>query len=136
MNYLKIIIIIIALLGIDLLTKYAFFNLELIPNVRLPSFNTGISFSIIVNQFFVEIITIVFLSVICYLLSVKKIPPMIGILLISWSLGNLIDRLFLWGVRDFIWLGFGAVFNVADIYINLGVLYAIWFEFIKPWLSK
>lgn len=61
MHYFKIIGVIFVLLGIDLYTKYLFFDLGLLPNRFEATLNTGISFSIPVNQLAVEIVTIVFI---------------------------------------------------------------------------
>lgn len=131
MIFFKTIPLIITLLFIDLLTKYIFFDMQYLQGIFQASFNTGISFSLPVNQLFVETITIIFIFAILYLLSQKKIHPIIATFIIAWALGNLLDRLFLWWVRDFIWLGFGPVFNVADVYINLAVFYFILFELKK-----
>jgi signal peptidase II len=120
--------IIFLLLIIDLITKYLFFDMELIQNIFHATFNTWISFGIGIPQSAIQIITSLFLICIIYLLHIKKIHPVIAILIIAGGLGNLLDRIFLWWVRDFIRLGFGPVFNVADIYINLAVVYYILFE--------
>lgn len=128
MSYFKLFSIILLLLLIDLVSKYLFFDMQYLQDIFHASFNTGISFSLPVNQLFVETITIIFIFAILYLFSQKKIHPIIVVLIISWALGNLLDRLFLWWVRDFIWLGFGAIFNIADLYITLGVIYYILFE--------
>ncbi|MFA7284795.1 MAG: signal peptidase II [Candidatus Absconditabacterales bacterium] len=130
MSHFKIIASVIALLAIDIVTKYLFFNLELLPGIFEATFNTGISFSISINQVMVQIITIIFIGVLARLTNKKTIHPRIGILLIAGALGNLVDRILLGGVRDFIWLGFGPVFNIADVCITLGACYLVIFEFI------
>jgi|GEM_PF-6655597 len=61
MSHFKIIASVIALLAIDIVTKYLFFNLELLPGIFEATFNTGISFSISINQVMVQIITIIFI---------------------------------------------------------------------------
>lgn len=50
--------------------------------------------------------------------------------LLAGTLGNLVDRVFLDGVRDFIYIGSRfPVFNFADIYLNVGVCLFIIPEF-------
>ncbi len=50
-----------------------------------------------------------------------------GIFVFSGTIGNLIDRIFLGYVRDFIDLGFWPSFNFADIYNTSGVLLLVVF---------
>lgn len=119
---------IFLLLIIDLITKYLFFDMELAQSFFHATFNNGISFGIGMPQIYIQIITSLFLLLVIYLLFTKKIHPVIAVLIIAGWLGNLLDRIFLWWVRDFIRLGFGPVFNIADIYINLAVMYFILFE--------
>ncbi len=45
---------------------------------------------------------------------------------ISGSLGNLLDRLFRGFVVDFIDIRLFPIFNLADMFINLGVLVLLW----------
>lgn len=123
--------IIFLLLIIDLITKYLFFDMELAQNIFHATFNTGISFGIGIPQSIIQTVTTLFLFLIIYLLFTKKIHPIIAALILAGGLWNLLDRIFLWWVRDFIRLGFGPVFNVADIYINLAVVYYILFELKK-----
>lgn len=52
------------------------------------------------------------------------IPPM---MILAGSVGNLIDRLMLGYVRDFIKIGSWPVFNFADILITVGCLLSIVF---------
>lgn len=49
-----------------------------------------------------------------------------AILLIAGALGNTIDRIFLSGVRDFIFIGNRfPVFNIADILLTCGIILVI-----------
>lgn len=131
MSYFKVILSIVVLLLIDLISKYAFFDLGLLPDIFRSTFNTGISFSIAFNQVIIQIISLLFIISISVLVAKKKINAVIAALLIAWALGNLLDRFFLGWVRDFIWLGMWPIFNAADIYISLGACYAIIFELIE-----
>jgi len=55
-------------------------------------------------------------------------------LVLGGGLGNLIDRIYLGAVADFLWIGFGAlqtgIFNVADVAILFGVLFLIFEDLI------
>ena len=47
-------------------------------------------------------------------------------LIISGAIGNLIDRIFLGYVRDFISIRlFSFVFNIADLWVTLGVIFFV-----------
>lgn len=51
--------------------------------------------------------------------------------IISGLIGNLIDRIILGYVRDFVAVGFWPVFNLADAYNCTGVVLILWFFFKK-----
>ncbi len=129
MRYFKFVLIVLVLVVIDYVSKFLFYDMGIASLILPPTFNTGISFWIAVFPRLVKTITILFLVIISYLTLSKKINLRVGIFLIAGSLGNFIDRLRLWGVRDFIWLGRGAVFNIADVYITIGVVLALWKEY-------
>lgn len=129
MRYFKFICIFIALVAVDLIAKFLFYDMGIFSQLLPPTFNTGISFWISVYPRLVKSITVLFLIIISYLTFNKKINPWVGIFLIAGCVGNFIDRLWLGGVRDFIRLGFGAVFNIADVYITIGVILALWKEY-------
>ena len=65
----------------------------------------------------------------------KGIEKYAYIMLLGGSLGNIFDRLFYSKVPDFIDLHFNNfnwfIFNVADIFITLGVILLIYLEFRK-----
>lgn len=94
-----------------------------------PGFNTGASFSILSNATtFLIIFSIPVIAMMNYLIISNKVSKSkffkisIGIIL-GGTIGNLIDRIAFGGVRDFIYLksiNF-AIFNFADIFINIGV---------------
>ena len=44
------------------------------------------------------------------------------ILVISWALWNWYERIFNWKVIDFLAINNFSIFNLADVYITLGVL--------------
>lgn len=92
--------------------------------------NTGAAFSILQNSTFALIIlSIVSLFVMLYLI-IKNIENVFFIdifflsILAAGILGNLYERLHLGYVRDFFNLNFinFPIFNISDIFINIGVL--------------
>jgi len=94
--------------------------------------NAGAAFSLFQGSWALFVgISIVSIAVIFYLvLSRRYVFPGSSVafgLVLGGALGNLIDRLWLRQVIDFIDIGLGAhrwpTFNVADIGVTLGVLY-------------
>ena len=91
--------------------------------------NTGAAFSLFQGQrIFLIIISIIVIVVtlVYYKNKEYKLPL---VLILAGTIGNLIDRIFLGHVRDFIDLKFWPVFNIADTSIVIGVfllLYKLW----------
>ena len=56
-------------------------------------------------------------------------------MVVGGSLGNLLDRIYYYAVPDFIDLHFGTyhwyIFNVADIFITVGIIGLLFVEFMK-----
>lgn len=100
-----------------------------------PGFNTGASFSMFSNAtLFLIIFSVPVIAFMIYAIISNKISKSVffkislGILL-GGTIGNFIDRIAFGGVRDFIYLksiNF-AIFNFADIFINIGVYMLIGF---------
>ena len=103
--------------------------------------NTGIGFglaSLETNIFYhilTTIITIVNLALIFFLLKAKGIYTYLFALIIGGSLGNLFDRIYYYAVPDFIDIHVGNfhwfIFNVADIFITVGIISFIFTELLK-----
>lgn len=114
------IIFIITLILLDQISKYFFYDNAFFQNLPFfePSFNTGISRSLPVNLILIIILSIIISALILIWYKKNYIWKRATIFLIWWTLGNLIDRIFLWWVRDFI-LAFKRfpVFNLADTFI-------------------
>lgn len=98
------------------------------------SFNTGAAFSMMSGaRLFFIIVSLIASVVIIYLLisnnwGFTKFNKIALSLMLGGAVGNLIDRIMLGGVRDFIYfksINF-AIFNVADICVTIGgCLFAI-----------
>ncbi len=96
--------------------------------------NTGMAFSLLTGKtIFLAVITAIALIVMAYFLYIKpqgdKFERFCFILIFAGGVGNLIDRVFQGYVIDyfeFLFMDF-AIFNVADVYVCVGVgLYAIY----------
>lgn len=104
--------------------------------------NTGMAFSLLSGKtIFLAGVTSVALVVMAYFLFVKKYGDKFErfcfILIFAGGVGNLIDRIFQGYVIDyfeFLFMDF-AIFNVADVYVCVGVglyaLYTFYTEFYK-----
>ena len=113
---------------------FSFLNFYLI-------WNTGIGFGLaameanIFYHILTAIITIVNLVLIFFLLKVRGIYSYLLALIIGGSLVNLFDRIYYYAVPDFIDIHLGNfhwfIFNVADIFITLGIIGLIFAELIR-----
>jgi len=128
------IIIVISIILVDQLTKYLLYgiNMSLIGDFLWleEAFNTGASFGMFENgTLFFIIISTPLIALMCYVLISKrpmftKFLKICVAVLLGGTIGNYIDRIFLGGVRDFIYfksINF-AIFNVADIAITVGTI--------------
>ena len=146
-KYIIEVLLFAALVAVDLLTKYLVFDLldgktsvvvlDKIFSIRLAR-NTGASFSILSGQLtFLTVMPIIAIAAIGVLLVVRPNTPknmrLGAILIAAGALGNLIDRLVLGYVRDFIdyvfldtFFGIDfAIGNVADLFLLMGVVMLI-----------
>ena len=82
-----------------------------------------------------SIIILVNIALIFILIKSKSIYSYFIALIIGGSLGNLFDRIYYYAVPDFIDFHFGNyhwfLFNVADIFITLGIIGLIFIELFK-----
>jgi signal peptidase II len=137
-------IIVFIILTLDQLTKFlASKNLEL--NNPLPIikgvfnltlvYNRGAAFGIFKNQFYLFILSSIAAVILIY--SVLKKNKRNNLytfslsLILGGALGNLIDRIFLGYVVDFLDFRIWPVFNLADSAITLGALLLGWQIFIR-----
>ena len=94
--------------------------------------NTGVGFGImsleanIYYHILTIIIAIINVVLIYYLFKVRGIQIYFVALILGGSLGNLFDRIYYYAVPDFIDFHIGNfhwfIFNVADIFITLGII--------------
>jgi len=148
---MKKIIIILTLFFIDRLSKMYLINLQstgtdidfyIFPFLNFYLvWNTGIGFGLaamesnIYYHILTSIIAIVNIGLIFFLIKSKGIYAYSIVLIIGGSLGNLFDRIYYYAVPDFIDLHFGNyhwfIFNVADIFITVGIIGLIFAELSK-----
>ena len=103
--------------------------------------NSGIGFGLaamesnIYYHILTSIIAIVNIGLIFFLIKSKGVYAYLIALIIGGSLGNLFDRIYYYAVPDFIDLHIGNyhwfIFNVADIFITVGIIGLIFAELSK-----
>ena len=103
--------------------------------------NTGIGFGLasLESNIFYHILTAIIAAVnlvlIIFLIKSKGIYAYLIALIIGGSLGNLFDRIYYYAVPDFIDLHLGNyhwfIFNIADIFITVGIIGLISVELLK-----
>ena len=143
-------VIIIIIFSFDRISKLYILNLAETKNyvdIYFNSFlnfhliwNTGIGFGLLPSEtkFYYNLITIliILINIIILVMVVKSNDYKIFFLLmiLGGSFGNLFDRLYYSAVPDFIDFHYGNfhwfVFNVADIFITIGIICLIIVEFI------
>ena len=135
-KYTNIIIFTTLLILLDQISKYFFYDKWLFSDrwIIQSAFNTGISRSLPIPQLITIILTIIIILAVIYYHHKKQISTRATIFIIWWAIWNLIDRIFLWWVRDFI-LAFKRfpIFNLADIFINIGLILIVLKEFFWFW---
>ena len=148
---MKKIIIILSVFFLDRIVKIYLLNLELLGteiDFYIYSFlnfylvwNSGVGFGIapmeanIYYHVVTAIIVIVNIGLIYFLVKSKGGYAYLLAIIIGGSLGNLLDRIYYHAVPDFIDLHLANyhwfVFNVADIFITLGIIGLILAELTK-----
>ena len=148
---MKKIIIILTIFFLDRITKIYLLNLQengtdidFYINQFLNFYlvwNTGIGFGLaslesgIYYHVLTFIIAIINIGLIYFLIKSKGIYGYLIAIVVGGSLGNLFDRVYYYAVPDFIDLHLGNyhwfIFNVADIFISVGIIGLIIVELIK-----
>ncbi len=111
-----------------------FLNIQLI-------WNEGVAFGLFAfnNEIYYNSLTVLILLItiviLYFIIKASGIDKYGFIMILGGSLGNIFDRLFYSSVPDFIDIHFynfhWFIFNVADIFITIGVLLLIYVELIK-----
>ena len=137
---LLVIILSAVIVGIDQLIKFLVYSylkpvgsVEIIPGLFSLTYveNKGAAFGMMANMRWVFIIfTIAVIAVLFYVIFKKKIKSKMftasAILLIGGGIGNLIDRIFLGYVIDYLSISFfPPVCNFADYCISVGTVMLI-----------
>ena len=142
------ILIFIFLLSLDLLTKFVVKNyIDLNHSIKINQFfdivyiqNFGVSFGLFsgtFNYWFFVIIGLLVVFLVVYLMikSNKNVEKLAYFFIIIGALGNIIDRAINSYVVDFISLHYNffywPAFNIADIYITIGIIMLVVGIFIK-----
>lgn len=126
----------LAVIGVDQLTKFLIYGNATRSIIGeflwfKSTLNTGVAFSMFEGNSWLFITISAIASVILiYLIFSKKFlaknsyKVCLGLIL-GGTVGNLIDRIFFNGVRDFIYLKFinFAIFNIADAFIVVAVVF-------------
>ena len=148
---MKKIIIILTVFFFDRVTKIYLINIQstgtdidfyIFPFLNFYLiWNTGIGFGLaametnIYYHILTSIIVIINIVLIFFLMKSKGIYTYLFALIIGGSLGNLYDRIYFYAVPDFIDLHLGNyhwfIFNVADIFITVGIIGLILVELLK-----
>ena len=148
---MKKIIIIVFAFFLDRITKIYLINLQatgvdidfyILPFLNFYLvWNTGIGFGLVSleSNIYYHILTAIIMVVnfvlVYFLLKAQGIYAYLFALIIGGSLGNLFDRIYYYAVPDFIDIHIGNfhwfVFNVADIFITVGIIGLIFLELFK-----
>ena len=148
---MKKIIVIFSIFFFDRITKIYLINLEssgtdidfyisTFLNLYLV-WNTGIGFGLISmeSNIYYHALTLIILIInfglIFFLIKSKGIYAYLIALVIGGSMGNLFDRMYYYAVPDFIDIHIGNfhwfIFNIADIFITVGIIGLIFIELLK-----
>ncbi len=150
-KYIIFLILILIIFILDRFSKYYILNIaetEGSVNVFVNSYlnlylvwNTGIGFGLLSfdQSLFYNLITslivLINLAIVYMIIKTNDIRSYFLVLVLGGSLGNLFDRLYYSAVPDFIDLNYGEfhwfIFNVADIFITLGIICLIFAEFLN-----
>ena len=148
---MKKVIIILAIFFFDRLTKLYLIDLQtsgtdidfyIFPFLNFVLvWNTGIGFGLVSLESTVyyhvltTFIAIINILLIYLLFKTRRLYTYLLALVIGGSLGNLFDRIYYYAVPDFIDFHIGNfhwfIFNIADIFITIGIIGLIFSEFMR-----
>ena len=144
-------LIILFIFFLDRISKVYVLNIaenEGIVNFKINSFlniilvwNSGIGFGLFqleqafTYNLFTTLIILINILIVYFLFYTESLNKIFFSMILGGSLGNLYDRVYYSAVPDFIDLNYNGyhwfVFNVADIFITIGVFALIFFELLK-----
>ena len=134
LRYLFLFLIVSALVGIDIVTKVLFDNvhINIIGDffVFSSTLNDGAGLGILSGQTTLLIVfsSLFLVAFIIFDIFYKRNSKLYFIALnfiLAGAIGNLIDRIFLGAVRDFIYINLPFMpyyFNLADVFLTVGVI--------------
>jgi len=126
-------VLFLALLGFDLLLKWwaqtslsMVFGLQVFPGFSLQLVhNAGAAYGIFLGQrFFLCAVGILFVGIVWWYrhsLATNLLTRLGLVCLLAGAAGNLLNRLMLGYVIDYVDIGLFPVFNLADVVIDLGI---------------
>ena len=122
-----ILLLMLVLFAWDQLSKWFFYDLKWGQKLPFlyPTLNTWISRGVQVYLPIVILVSLLGIWLFVFLWRKKYLNDRVFILFLAGTLGNLVDRIFLDGVRDFISIGIFPVFNLADCFLSLAVMILI-----------
>ena len=155
-NFLKYFIIIILIFSFDRATKIYLLNLQdnginidfyIFPFLNIYLYwNTGIGFGLFSTQaniyyhLLTVIIGIINFVLIVLLFNLDYIRKYFISMILGGSLGNFFDRIYYFAVPDFVDLHIGNfhwfIFNIADIFITIGIICLILVEILSKNINK
>jgi len=135
------VLILIDQLSKGVARKFFVEPMEVISNffVLKTSQNDGIAFSIPFPKLALIILTIVVLGGILWFMKHKKVSSVeetAFLLIFAGAAGNLIDRIFLGSVTDFLAFWSFPIFNFADVFITFGIVLFLFEEVISRRVEK
>ena len=153
---MKKVIIVLAIFILDRATKLYLINLQesgvdidfyILPFLNLfLVWNTGIGFGLISlesNIFYhtmTAFIALINIAIIFLLIKSKSFYVYPLIFILGGAIGNLFDRVYYYAVPDFIDIHIGQfhwfIFNVADIFITVGIIIIMFLELKKKKLQN
>lgn len=142
-------VVVFSLIITDLLSKKAatlFLNTRInliwdFLSLKLTQ-NSWIAFSLPLSWIILKIITIILIVWIIYFyekyekIKQEKILDFWYYLIIGWAIGNWIERLINSSVTDFISIKYFAIFNFADIFINVWVILILFYYSKQSWKNN
>ena len=137
-KHLNVVLVAWILFLLDQIAKYFFYNQWFLSQLDIlhPAFNTWVSRSVQIPLAVIILIAGFALGAFIVAYQRKYLTWIVFVFLLAGTLWNLVDRIILQWVRDFLYIGSRfPVFNIADIYLNIGVLLFIIPEFFA-WKRK